>query len=99
MTGKPEVMGSSVRLVPTNAHGAWCQAFPDTHLILNANCRQVCTRVANRVNKPTRTNPGSLWGSARARSQTETTENEDFLPALDDKRGLVVDAILFTDLL
>jgi hypothetical protein len=38
-------------------------------------------------------------GVPRARGQTETTENEDFLPALDDKRGLVVDAILFTDLL
>jgi hypothetical protein len=26
------------------------------------------------------------------------SENYDFLPALDDKRGLVVDAILFTNL-
>jgi len=31
MTGKPEVIGSSVGLVPTNAHGA--MHFP-THLIL-----------------------------------------------------------------
>jgi hypothetical protein len=54
--------------------------------------------VANLVNKPTRTNPGSLWGSARA-VKPKPSENEDFLPALDDKRGLVVDAILFTNLL
>jgi hypothetical protein len=27
------------------------------------------------------------------------SENYDFLPALDDKRGFIVDAILFTNLL
>jgi hypothetical protein len=34
-----------------------------------------------------------------ARGQIETMGESDFLPALDDKRGLVVDAILFTNLL